>query len=348
MKAQSPQEVMMMAAVKGQKQKYLTLDQITINPDLARRLPWPLAFKYHAIPLARENGHVTVVMADPNDDEGRAAVASALRAEIYPVTGNPSTIDRLLKDIWPEAPDSMLELLMCPQTEPVVADYADYLAGLLHARLSALNPEAVNPLDNLDEFSGHDLVILNEPDQSLLQRVFSSPAGCKAALRSPTSVLIPRQPTWPLKKILMVTRGQACVDNPAIEWLVRLAEPSGAEVTVLALVLNISTIYQQALTQMPRGVSDWLMSDTPLGAQLRQIATRLDAWQIKGRLHFRQGPPAQQIRQEAGQEAYDLIVIAADSTNWWERRLFGNLVDDLLHWADKPVLVAKQDTQVGV
>jgi nucleotide-binding universal stress UspA family protein len=328
-----------MVATRGQK--HLTLDQITVNPDLARQLPWSLAFKYHAIPIARDNGHVTVVMADPDDNEGRAALAAALEAEVHPVSGNPGIIDQLLVDLWPEAPDRALTLLLCPQTEPAVADYAGYLAGLLQARLTELMPAETNPLDNLDEFSGYDLLILNEPDQSLLQRIFTGPAGCKAALRSPTSILIPRQPSWPLKKILMVTRGQACVDNPAIDWLVRLAEPSGAEVTVLALVLATSAVYQQALIQMPHGVSGWLISDTPLGAQLRQIAARLDAWQIKGRLHFRQGPPERQIQQEAGQEAYDLIVIAADSANWWERRLFGNLVDDLLHWVDKPVLVAK-------
>jgi hypothetical protein len=33
--------------------------------------------------------------------------------------------------------------------------------------------------------------------------------------------------------------------------------------------------------------------------------------------------------------------MAADASDWWLRRLLGEVVNPLLHWADRPVLIAK-------
>jgi nucleotide-binding universal stress UspA family protein len=41
------------------------------------------------------------------------------------------------------------------------------------------------------------------------------------------------------------------------------------------------------------------------------------------------------------EEDYDLVVIAAESADWWSRRLVGELVPSLLRWASQPVLVAR-------
>lgn len=38
---------------------------------------------------------------------------------------------------------------------------------------------------------------------------------------------------------------------------------------------------------------------------------------------------------------YDLIVMAADSPHWWQRRILGELIKPLLSWTDLPVLITK-------
>jgi nucleotide-binding universal stress UspA family protein len=64
-------------AGKASQLPYLTLDNLTADPKLARRLPPDLATRYHALPLTEDNGRITVVMADPEDSEGREAVVIA-------------------------------------------------------------------------------------------------------------------------------------------------------------------------------------------------------------------------------------------------------------------------------
>ncbi|MDH3674628.1 MAG: universal stress protein [Anaerolineae bacterium] len=326
----------------------LILDNLVVDPSLARRLPPTIALQYHALPVAKDNGHITVAMATPEDQLARHAVASALDAELYAVQGDPAAIDELLTEIWSEETTQPLRLLVCDNAGPAAREvraYARHLSDLLHAQLDFFQTDSPTN-STLAKLVGtakhsHDLVIFGEPAQTPLKRMFLGPAGCGAAERLPTSVLIVRGPSWPLKRILLVTRGQSGVDDPAVDWLVRLAQPSKAAITVLALVPAMPAMYQKAMTAMPHGPNDWLTTDTPLGRQLRQIAQHVVNWEMQGKLRFRQGPPERQIRREAAAENYDLMIIAADPHDWVLRRLLGGLVKPLLRWTERPVLVAK-------
>ena len=326
--------------------QYLVLDHLVVNPILARRLPPAMARRYHALPVARSNGHITVAMANPQDNSARQAIAATLNAEIYAVQSDPASIDELLTTLWPEEQtQATLRLLVygqdCPIAEQVQA-YAHYLGDLLAGTLTHFktvarsDPHFEALLQKAS--AGHDLLVYGEPDQSLLKRWFAGPPGCKAVKAIPISVLIVRQPCWPLRKILLVTRGQQ-LDDVAVDWIVRLAKPSKAAVTVLAVQPSISATDSQALSNY--GVVSWLNSDTPLGKQLNRIARQLVNWDIEGILHFRQGLPRWQIRSEVSSGNYDLIVIAVDSSNVWLRRIPGELVSPLLRWVNRPVLIAK-------
>lgn len=326
----------------------LALDHLAINQKLARCLPPALAFRHHALPVAKDNDHITVAMADPDDQTARQAIETALETELYVVQGDRGAIDELLAEIWPEADQSALRLLVyrpaTPRADEVQA-YAQYLTDLLGGQLSRLEPENGTEVDLADLIEaasgGPELVIFGEPDQSLLERLLSGPTSCKAVERTPTSILMARRPRWPLKRILLVSRGQAS-DQAAVDWVVRMAQPARAAVTVLAVLPPMSpAMHSQALARY--GLSYWLTTDTPLGWQLRQIAGQLVDWEIEGKLRFRQGSPDSQIQNEIAEGDHDLIVIAADSTSWWERRLLGKLVSPLLRWVDRPVLIAKCD-----
>lgn len=326
---------------------HLTLDHLVLNRTLAHQLSPGVAFRYHALPIAKDNDHITVVMANPADKTARAAIANNLGVQPYVVKGDQMVIDRQLAEIWPdEVEKSSPNLLLYHQGNSVpknIKTYAQQISSLLQGRLAHFQVEPSHTDFNelvKKASQGQDLVIFNEPEQSLLKRILAGPTACKAAEQLPTSVLVVRQPRWPLKKILLITRGYE-TDNKAVNWLVRLAQPSQAKVTVLALTPDSPVMYQRAATTMPHGLIDWLATDTPLGHQLRCITEQLSNWDIQGRLRFRQGSPCDQIQQENADSDYDLIVIAADPDDWWQRRLLGEVVNPLLHKADRPVLVAK-------
>jgi nucleotide-binding universal stress UspA family protein len=334
-----------MEATRDRTIGYLTLDKLTVNRKVARRLPPALAFRYHAIPVGKANGSVTVAMAHPEDRTACEAIAEALEAELYVVQSDPTAIDEQLAELWPAETGPTLRMLLYHHDSPNSAEiqaYARYLDDLLRARL--IDCRSANSADvTFDDLvqqarQDYDLILFGEPGQSLIGRLIGGSVGCKAVEQLPVSVLIARCPRWPLRKILLVTRGQG-FDNIAVDWIIRLAQPSGATVTVLAVQPPLSGSDSRALTG--GGLSDWLATDTPLGQQLGRIARQLVNWEIEGKLRFRQGLPDWQVKTEIDEGDYDLVVLAADPEDWWTRRIAGRLVGPLLGWIDRPVLVAK-------
>lgn len=334
-----------MFATVNHRHKYLQLDHLAVDINLARLLPAPLALRFRALPVARDEKRITVAMAEPADEVACLQIAAALEAEIYPVQAEPASLDLLLTQVWPnETPLRCLVYLQHSSVADSVRAYAHYLQTLLHAQLGYFQIEG-NLSGSISDLAaaacGHDLVVFAEPDQSLMKKLLVGPLGCQAAERIPTSVLLARQPRWPIEKILLVTRGQEGIDDQAIDWLIRLVQATSATVTVLGIVLPMPAVYQRAVTQLPEGPAGWLSTDTPLGRQLVHISNRLENWRIEGMLRFREGTPEQQVRREVACNNYDLIVIAPDPRDWWLRRLIGELVEPLLHWIDRPVLIAK-------
>lgn len=330
-----------------EKAQYLTLDGLTVNLTVARRLAPVMACRYHALPVAEANGRITVAMADPDDPVAREAVVSALGAPAYVVRGNPAAIDALLAELWPGVLQRSPRLLVCTHSSPAtdeVSAFALALGDLLDARIGHFNPKTgtKDPCEALArevERSGYDLVVWGEPEQSLSQRLLSGPAYCQAIEQVPTSLLMVRRPRLPLGRLLLVIRGED-IDSLAMNWTVRLAQPSGAAVTVLAVVPPVPAMYD-GWARMQVGLDALLTTDTALGQQMRRVGRCLVDWEVEGRLQLRQGEPQVQIQYEVAEGDYDLIVVATKSHDWWRRWLMGDQVRSLLRWADRPVLVAK-------
>ena len=325
--------------------RHLALDSLVLNPRIARRLPPAVAFRYHALPLAGDSERITVAMADPDDAIALAAVADALGTQPYVVHSDLEVIDEVLAEIWPEETRLAPRLLAYYEASPIadrVQTYGQWLADLLGGHLSDFRTatEGDVTLDDLIEAApSYDLVVFGEPDQTLIQRLLWGAADLKAAEQMPSSVLVAHQPRWPLHQILLIMRGQE-TDDVAVDWVVRLAQPSQANVTLLVVVSHMPATYDH-VTRMQHGLAQWLATDTTLGRQMRRIAQQLVNWETRGTLRFRQGPAESQVQREVAEGDYDLIVIAADPSCWWMRRLLGELVTPLLRCTDRPVLVAK-------
>jgi nucleotide-binding universal stress UspA family protein len=331
--------------------RHLTLDGLTVNRRLARRLAPVVACRYHALPVAEANGHITVAMANPDDPAAREAVASALGAPSYLVKGSSAVIDALLAELWPGVLQRSPRLLVCAHANPVadeVSHYALALGDLLDARVGHFCPKAELPnlceaLVREVERSEYDLVAWGEPEQSLGRQLLSGPAYCQALERVPTSLLIVRRPRLPLRRLLLIVRGQE-IDNLALNWTVQLAQPSGANVAVLVVVPPVPVMYEHC-KRMQLSLDALLTTDTPLGQQMRRVARCLVDWEIEGRLRLRQGDPEMQIRSEIVEGDYDLITIATQSRDRWERWLVRDQIISLLRWADRPVLVARPSSR---
>ncbi len=233
------------------------------------------------------------------------------------------------------APSARLSV-MCHKGATPVYTYTLHLAELLDAQTCHISPNQEAELPRLVNSS--DLLVYQPPAQSWLKNWWCGPPACRVVSRLDASVLVVRQPRWPLKKILLLTRGRL-LDFAAASWVAHLARPIQAEISVLAVQPYLSATASHAI--LGEGVETWLASDTPLGQQLRHILRVSDTPPRHLQLQFRGGSPDRQIQQAVGETQPDLIVIAAETGDWCERRVLGELVRPLLHQTTRPVLVAK-------
>jgi nucleotide-binding universal stress UspA family protein len=330
--------------------QHLALDGLVVNPRLARRLPPAVAFRYHALLLAEDKRRITVAMANPSDEAALDAVTAALGTKPYIVQSETTAIDSLLAEIWPEATHHAPRLLVhqsanngTDQLQAYARYMADVLGGAGADSCTIARSDATSDDLSPETTRGYDLVVLGQTDQSPLERLVSGVAELKILERITSSLLIARHPRWPIRRLLLITRGGE-TDEAAVDWTVRLAQPSSATVTVLAVAPDMPAMCRETI-RAQYGLADWLATDTILGRQLRRIAQRLDHWGAEGTLRFRQGPPDRQIGYEVIEGNYDLIVIAPDPPDMWLRRLQGELVGPLLAKTDRPVLIAKLKTE---
>ncbi len=315
----------------------LTLDTLVVNPRLARRLPPAVARRYHALPVAEDHGHVTVVMANPEDALAREAILAALGTLPCLVRGDAAAIDALLETIWQDGSRDVPTLLVCAGDGPEcnrVQAYAQALGELLDAPVWEMAAKAELSTQAGDPAS-QKLVVLGGQAQARVEPLLSE--WSKRGLPVP-SVLFARQPRWPLQRILLVLQGRQG-DDAAVEWTVRLARIGGAAVSVLVVVPPVPAMYH-GLARMQHSLAAVLSADTPLGEQLRRVACHLVDWEIDTTLRLRQGVPDWQIHQEVIEGEFDLLVVAAEQQSWWARRLVDGLIHRLLHSVDRPMLVA--------
>ncbi len=329
---------------------YLALEQLATEPELARRLPLALAQRYHALPLAEEGGRVTVALANPDDEQARTAVLEALGPESCVVRGDPRIIDERLAEIWGDGTRRRLEVRVGAFPEPLsdeLWDYARSLQDLLGAHLSTITtPAEASALADHGGRADCDLAILSGSNRRLLRQLLARPTadgrpGSRQS-RVAFAILAVQEPRWPLRRILLVLCGQP-PDQPAVDWVLRLASPSRASVTALAVLPPVPAMYR-GLSTMEQSLASVLTAGTPLGCQMRQVAGRLVDSRVDGTLCLRQGPPDEEICREIIRGDYDLVVVAAKSCRWWLRQLKGDPIFALQRRASRPVLFVEPTT----
>lgn len=254
---------------------------------------------------------------------------------------DPKIIDQWPTVSWSQEYPPSPRLLVCSQASPVaniIQAYAGYLCDLFDGEISSFDKEAntracFDRLINKTKY-GYDLVIFGESRQSLLSRLVAGSAGRKAVEQIPASVLLARNPRWPIKQILLITRGQS-IDEVAVDWALKVAQPGDSRVSVW----SVAALNDPAIYTPPDA-----FAETTLGRQIDRLTRSLPHHNPAEVLRLHRGEAEWQIRREITGHEYDLVVVAADPTDWWQRRLLGELVNPLLEWLDRPILIAKTAT----
>jgi len=266
-------------------------------------------------------------------DRRQSAGGEAASEERHVISGsNPDTRDR----------DPVTHLLACFQDDPSkeIWAYADYLCSLLNSQISFIDLPAARTAPWIKFRTGDcDLLVFEEPKQSFIERLLAGQEGHRAVSQAPVSMLLTRRPRWPIKTILMITRTEE-TDEAALEWVGRLARPSGATVTILPVLCSFPSVYAPACSE-ETALGEILSPNTQPGRQLRDLCQQLTQWQITASLRLRQGEPEWQLRWESAKGDYDLIVIGAEPDGRWRRWLGGELVAPMLRWANRPLLIAR-------
>lgn len=229
-----------------------------------------------------------------------------------------------------------------------VLDYAEKVSHLLASQVECWKT-AVNG-QHLDELLAYaqancDLLFLSEPvERNFLLRMLKRPPHRDVLESIPASLWLVRRPHWPIYSILLIVRGEEGEED-AEEWALRLAQASGAKVTVQIISPAAPALYNVG-AQVQAPLNLLLTTDAPVGVQLRRILVTLKNAGVEVSLQQHSGKPNEQIAREIAASAPDLIVIAAETKSklwrWW----MGELVEPLLQWVDRPVLIVRKPVAV--
>lgn len=152
---------------------YLSLSRIPIDPALARTLPRRLAYYYQALPLARDEDELTLVMAHPENQVAVAVLQAVLGEHIVPVQGAGDEIKATLSSIWAGESDPGAARVLAWGASPECAAQAMAVAEAVAPAFSA----QVTCLDASQSSLETVLTVAREGQYSLT--VINSPRGSR-------------------------------------------------------------------------------------------------------------------------------------------------------------------------
>ncbi len=173
----------------------LSLDEVVIDPELARQVPHGLATYYLALPVGRENGQVSVVLAHPENATALAVLGNLLQAEIVPVRGRAeeirSTLQRL-HGLGGTPARHILSWSATPDREAAVLQMAELFVAGQRAELAPLHagPVDLETALALAQQSGIALTVFSPADDQPLHDVVSQWLVIRHALARYTQPLL--------------------------------------------------------------------------------------------------------------------------------------------------------------
>ena len=291
------------------------LTKIKLDPELLARVPLVLCRYHQVLPLAREDGRVSVAMVYPRNIAARDMLTSLLEAEIVSVQISEHALQEALQRLAALTSASTDDLPHILLHAPGIA------ATALLMRLSSVVAAAV----------GGDCACIQSPEISLAatlavasashSRLVAVPMMDAAAWedllqRTPTSLLLAATADAPVTQILVVLRGHGA-DMQALSWAVAIAVAESAHLTLLLLPDSPTTDLQSLLDP-----------ESQAGRHVAAAVKLVSSQGIEPRLRLRQGDCIRQIVEEVATHRYDMVALCAERHGEFTAAVMRQLASD--------------------
>jgi len=277
---------------------FLSLAEVTLDDQLAQRLPRRLAYYHLVLPIAQDDEGITVAMANPENRQVVAIIEAALQTKVIPVRSPAEAIRQRLDQVWQAPSKPLSPKIVCwidqPEPPDVLTRYlADWLATpemattIEYRRNVEIDPATI---------PAADLLVAATAQQNIPESLFHGEA----------SLLILPNLVRPPSAILHILRGHI-PDRRVLDWLMPLAEQRDAEIT---LFVGTEGDGQKTLSSDLTGI---LTGQDKRHAHIAECRQTLNAAGVTGRLKIREGALLAVIQEELAENCYDLIAIAAEA-----------------------------------
>lgn len=229
-------------------------------------------------------------------------------------------------------------LSACENFVPFARQFSDLVNG--NVEIQNINPPYWKYQKDWvkEATSGFELVIVKALPSAWWQRLFVS-AEYSFILQAATSILFVRRPRWPIRRVLTLLLGRG-EDASSVEWSLRLAQKTGATLSLIALTPPVPGIYPG----MARLNQDWaalMETDTTLGRSMRLAYQMCSYAQVPAQFSVQQGSLDWLLRSQLQLSDFDLIGIGGASQGRFRQWLEGDPFKSLLRYSPRPILISK-------
>ncbi|MCI0555032.1 MAG: hypothetical protein L0287_29135 [Anaerolineae bacterium] len=279
----------------------LSLSEIEIDSELARRLPRRLAYYHLALPIAEDDDLITVAMAYPDNRRVEEVIRAALGTAIIPVRSHADEIRRLLDAVWLPQDEIERTDLVCwtdiAARQPDIDGFGQEIATALSLTLNVAHESCLEDFVECVRETRPALVVCETTDPKTLEDLLT---------KLSTSILLLRGTSAPPKRILHVLRGHT-PDKRALDWVIPIAQHYDARITLLAAATSVET---QRGSPLMSDFASLILPEHP--AHVVEYGQMLASMNLHGRIKFAEGQLEQVLVSELTTVPYDLVAIATE------------------------------------
>jgi nucleotide-binding universal stress UspA family protein len=192
-----------------------------------------------------------------------------------------------------------------------------------------------------EEAGGYSLLVVGakiSPAQATSPK--AAAVARAVARRARSSVLVAKTGLSRLRRILVCTGGDR-VAEPVVRMGARLAQASGAEVTLLHVTSAVPSMYT-GLEAMNEHLAELLRSDTPVACHLKRCIQIMAEHQVDPTLELRRGTAAEEVLRASDRGHHDVVVIGTPArTRVLQRFLLGDVAWEIARHAARSILLVR-------
>jgi nucleotide-binding universal stress UspA family protein len=144
-----------------------------------------------------------------------------------------------------------------------------------------------------------------------------------------------------LARILVCSGGGPYIET-AVSLTAQIARSLSAMVTLLTVLPNLGGLHARLVMRREADAEALLRSNSALARDLDAEKRSLEAFGVQVAVRLRYGLVADEILKELDEGDHGLVVVGVcPDPNGWRRYLIGNVTREIVHRADRPILVVR-------